>query len=95
MLPGSVREARSRILTSLIDPDHSSFLHPDDMTFAIDEYCRSTRQPMPSNQAAYVQTIFESLALKYRYVLDCLGPIDGEDLSDDPCGWWAARGILF
>ena len=64
-------------LTSLIDPDHSSFLHPDDMTFAIDEYCRSTKQPIPSNQAAYVQTIFESLALKYRYVLDCLGQLTG------------------
>ena len=38
-------------LTSLIDPDHASFLHPDDMTVAIDEFCRSTNQPVPSNQA--------------------------------------------
>jgi rhamnulokinase len=57
---------------SLIDPDHFSFLHPESMTFAIDEYCRSTKQPIPSDKAAYVQTIFESLALKYRYVLESL-----------------------
>jgi rhamnulokinase len=65
-------------LESLIDPDHTSFLHPGEMTRAIDEYCRSTGQPAPSNEAAYVQTIFESLALKYRYVLECLGQLTGE-----------------
>jgi rhamnulokinase len=65
-------------LVSLIDPDHPSFLHPEDMTSAIDEYCRSTNQPVPSCKAAYVQTIFESLALKYRYVLESLGRLTGE-----------------
>ena len=64
-------------LISLIDPDHGSFLHPENMTAAIDEFCRSTNQPVPAGQAAYVQTIFESLALKYRYVLDCLSQLTG------------------
>jgi len=64
-------------LISLIDPDHGSFLHPENMTAAIDEFCRSTNQPVPSGQGAYVQTIFESLALKYRYVLDCLSQLTG------------------
>jgi rhamnulokinase len=48
------------------------------MTSAIDVYCRSTGQPVPSSQAAYVQTIFESLVLKYRYVLECLGQLTGK-----------------
>ena len=65
-------------LTSLIDPDHSSFLHPEDMVSAIAQYCGSTDQPSPSDQAGYVQTIFESLALKYRYVLECLGQLTGK-----------------
>jgi rhamnulokinase len=64
-------------LVSLIDPDHGSFLHPQNMTAAIDAFCRSTNQPVPSDQGAYVQTIFESLALKYRYVLDCLSQLTG------------------
>jgi rhamnulokinase len=65
-------------LGSLIDPDHPSFLHPEDMTAAIDAFCRSTNQPVPESHAAYVQTIFESLALKYRYVLDCLSQLTGQ-----------------
>lgn len=66
------------VLTSLIDPDHPSFLHPEDMTVAIEEFCRTTKQPAPDSQACFVQTIFESLALKYRYVLECLGQLTGE-----------------
>jgi rhamnulokinase len=65
-------------LTSIIDPDHSSFLHPEDMTAAIDDFCKSRGQPKPSTQAAYIQTIFESLALKYRYVLESLSKLTGE-----------------
>jgi rhamnulokinase len=65
-------------LTSLIDPDHPSFLHPEDMTSAIDSFCKSTNQRAPATQAAYVQTIFESLALKYRYVLESLSELTGE-----------------
>ncbi|MBC8088502.1 MAG: rhamnulokinase [Phycisphaerae bacterium] len=62
-------------LGSLINPDHPSFLHPHDMTAAIRAFCESTRQPLPATQSAYVQTIFESLALKYRYVLDSLAQV--------------------
>jgi rhamnulokinase len=77
--PSLVALAKSKPdLTSLIDPDHPSFLHPDDMLSAIAAYCRSTDQPVPSDQAGYVQTIFESLALKYRYVLECLGQLTGQ-----------------
>lgn len=65
-------------LGSVIDPDHPSFLHPSDMTAAIAAYCRSTSQPEPASHAEFVQTIFESLALKYRYVLDCLSQVTGQ-----------------
>ena len=82
-------------LTSLIDPDHSSFLHPEDMLSAIAQYCGSTDQPAPSDQAGYVQTIFESLALKYRYVLECLGQLTGQTIPDHSCGWRAALAIPF
>jgi rhamnulokinase len=65
------------VLSSIVDPDHPSFLHPDSMTSAIDAYCRSTHQPEPEGTAAYVQAIFESLALKYRYVLESLAEVTG------------------
>jgi rhamnulokinase len=56
----------------LLDPDHASFTRPDDMTAAIDAYCTATGQPVPVRPGAYVRAILESLALKYRVVLEQL-----------------------
>lgn len=57
---------------SLFDPDHRAFLHPDDMAGAIAAYCRQTGQPEPSSPGGYTRAILESLAFKYRSVLDSL-----------------------
>ena len=57
---------------SFIDPDHPSFSHPDCMTGAIQAYCKQTGQKIPETHAEIVRTIFESLALKYNYVLGFL-----------------------
>jgi rhamnulokinase len=54
---------------SLIDPDHPSFANPACMTKAIAEYCETTNQKAPSTHAEFVRCIFESLSLKYKYVL--------------------------
>jgi len=54
---------------SLIDPDDPSFANPTCMTKAIDNYCLATGQHSPGNHAGYVRCIFESLALKYNYIL--------------------------
>lgn len=56
----------------MIDPDHSSFANPASMTRAIVEYCIYTDQNAPSSHAEIVRCIFESLALKYNYVLSLL-----------------------
>jgi rhamnulokinase len=62
---------------SLIDPDDAAFVRPADMTAAIDEFCRSTGQPVPSEPGHYVRTVLESLALKYRRVLEQLECVTG------------------
>lgn len=54
---------------ALIDPDHASFANPGSMTKAITEYCLATGQKAPVTHAEYVRCIFESLSLKYKYVL--------------------------
>jgi len=54
---------------SLIDPDHVSFANPASMTAAITEYCATTHQKTPSNHAEFVRCIFESLSLKYKFIL--------------------------
>jgi len=67
--------------SSLVDPDDAAFLRPDDMTQAIAAFCRQTGQPTPESIGEYVRTIMESLALKYRFVLDQLEAITGSKLS--------------
>ncbi|MBD5250794.1 MAG: rhamnulokinase [Barnesiella sp.] len=54
---------------SFIDPDDTCFVAPADMPKTICEYCEKTGQPVPSDDSAIVRCIFESLAMKYRYVL--------------------------
>jgi rhamnulokinase len=54
---------------SLLDTDHASFANPASMTAAIVEYCNATGQTAPSSHAEFVRCIFESLSLKYNYVL--------------------------
>ena len=56
----------------MIDPDHPSFANPESMTGAIHAYCLATGQKRPETHAEIVRTIFESLALKYRVVLEML-----------------------
>jgi rhamnulokinase len=69
--------SRESSFTSLIDPDHDSFLRPGDMPANIDRFCAQTQQPAPGSPAAYVRLIFESLALKYRLLLSNLEELIG------------------
>jgi rhamnulokinase len=62
---------------SLFDPDHPTFLHPDDMPSAIADYCTQTEQPTPTDAPAFTRAILESLALKYREVLESLEELTG------------------
>jgi rhamnulokinase len=64
-------------LRSLLDPDDASFVAPDHMPRAIDAFCARTGQPPPRTPGEYTRTVLESLALKYRYVLEQLGTIAG------------------
>lgn len=56
----------------LIDPDDPTFANPDSMLEAIAAYCVRTNQAPPATDAEYVRCIFDSLALKYKSVLNAL-----------------------
>lgn len=73
--------AKAAPVRSLIDPDDAGFVRPEDMTEAIGAFCRQTNQAAPASAGEYVRAILESLALKYRYVLDQLESITGTRLS--------------
>lgn len=57
---------------SLINPDATCFANPESMTKAIVDYCNATEQPAPENVGQFVRCIFESLALRYRQVVEML-----------------------
>lgn len=65
-------------LRSLVDPDDPRFMNPSDMPAALQEFCRETGQPVPNSQGALVRCALESLALKYKTVLDCLEEVSGK-----------------
>lgn len=67
----------SKPLQSLIDPDDPIFLAPGDMPGRIAEYCRKTGQHVPENKGEIVRTIFDSLALRYRWTVERLDRIRG------------------
>jgi rhamnulokinase len=56
--------------TSLVDPDDSGFLLPASMPSAIADFCRKHQEPAPDGPGATVRCCLESLALKYRWVLE-------------------------
>lgn len=57
-------------LRTLIDPDDLRFMNPVDMPEEIRAYCRETGQPVPESPGAFARCILESLALRYRQVLE-------------------------
>jgi len=54
----------------IIDPDDPSFLNPPNMLEAIANFCQRTGQSIPTSRGEFVRCILESLALKYRYIVD-------------------------
>jgi rhamnulokinase len=67
---------------SLFDPDHPAFLHPKSMVATIAAYCRETGQPEPEGPPGYARAILESLAFKYRVVLESLEQLTGVPITE-------------
>lgn len=64
-----------------VDPDSPDFLHPGGMPQRIIQYCQRSGQPIPENHAAIVRCALESIALKYRAILEKLDQIVGKPLA--------------
>lgn len=64
-------------LAAMVDPDDPSFLAPDDMPRAIQNFCRRTGQQPPETEGAIARTAIESVALKARWVLGGLERLVG------------------
>ncbi|MSS72506.1 MAG: rhamnulokinase [Candidatus Latescibacteria bacterium] len=65
----------------IVDPDDDRFVGIGDMPGRIRAFCEETGQAPPADRGAFVRCALESLALKYRYVLERLEEIQGHRLS--------------
>lgn len=63
---------------SLVDPDDGTFILPANMPNALGDFCRRTGQPAPADVGATVRCALESLALRYRWVLEKLEELTGQ-----------------
>jgi len=66
---------------AVVDPDHGEFFKPGDMPARIREFCRTTGQPVPESKGAVLRCALESIALKYRWVLERLEEMLGQRLE--------------
>lgn len=66
---------------ALVEPDDAGFLNPPDMPAAISEFCRRTGQAAPQTHAECARMILESLALKYRRVVEELRQVRREAIN--------------
>ncbi len=66
---------------AFVDPDVEDFLHPGDMPARIQEYCKLSSQKTPLQKGEIVRCALESIALKYRYVLERLEKMAGHTLQ--------------
>jgi rhamnulokinase len=73
--------AQATPLQSVVDPDYGEFLKPGDMPARIRTFCEMTDQPVPQSKGAIIRCALESLALKYRWVLERLEAILGHRLE--------------
>ncbi|NLK87088.1 MAG: rhamnulokinase [Clostridiaceae bacterium] len=63
--------------SAFIDPDDEAFYEPSDMPETVREYCIRTGQKAPEDTGSIVRIVLESLAFKYRYVIEGLERITG------------------
>jgi len=73
--------SQSPAFASIINPDAAVFLNPDDMPTAIQQYCATHHIAVPQGPGAIVRCILESLALRYRTVLDTLRDLTGHHID--------------
>ncbi|MGA2326426.1 MAG: FGGY-family carbohydrate kinase [Bryobacteraceae bacterium] len=71
--------SQARPFSAVIDPD--AFLEPGGMPEKIAAFCRSHGQAVPEGPAQMSRTILESLALRYRQVLESLESLLGRKLK--------------
>lgn len=67
--------AAAKPFTAILNPD--AFLEPGGMPRQIAEHCKASGQPAPATPGEFTRTILESLAVRYRQVIESLEALAG------------------
>jgi rhamnulokinase len=66
---------------SIVNPDDAAFILPPNMPTALGDFCKKTGQTIPTEPGDVVRCALESLALRYRWVLERLEELVGKKLD--------------
>jgi rhamnulokinase len=66
---------------AFVQPDDWNFVRPGDMPTRIQEYCANSGQAAPQDKGAIIRCALESLAFRYRWVLERLEELTGRKRS--------------
>jgi len=72
---------KAEAFAGYVNPDDSLFLAPGDMPARINEYLERTGQRTTDDKGQMARMILESLALKYRSVMEALEDVSGEKVE--------------
>jgi sugar (pentulose or hexulose) kinase len=72
---------KAKPFAAYIDPDYRGFLAPGDMPKRINDYLAKTGQKTISDKGQMIRIILESLAFKYRYVMEAIEDITGKKIE--------------
>ncbi|NIK80361.1 rhamnulokinase [Paenibacillus castaneae] len=73
--------SEAKPFSAFIDPDDPLFLYPGDMPARLAQYGLRTGQTLAQDAGSIVRCILESLALKYRYVLELTEQLSGQSFN--------------
>jgi len=80
--------------TAFIDPNDPSFATPGDMPEKIRAFCRKTGQTVPESKGRILRVATESLALKYRQVVETLSNVTGRTFEKLHAGGGGIQNAL-
>ena len=72
---------KAKRFVSYIDTDDNSFRNPENMINAIDNFCKRTSQKVPVQKGEYIRSVLESLAYKYKVVLQNIEKVSGRKID--------------
>lgn len=78
---------------SVIDTEHPLFFNPDNMTKAIQSYCRNTNQNIPKEIGEFLTLFVNSIALTFTFIIEQMKDITNDEIEEIIIGGGGANHV--